>query len=161
MNFQVPAIVTPHTQSRNAKTLCVAVVVLALQACSTPPQQPPAQKVDDPIATRIEQGLAKAAALQQFTRGADREAPAPAVGGATITASFQGEAAQLLRSVANARGKELRIRGPKPHLPLVVQVDAVNMPYEEFLRDIGYQFGQRADLVLADGHIEIRYRGQP
>jgi defect-in-organelle-trafficking protein DotD len=136
--------------------------VLAQQACMTPAPVAPPPAVD-PIAQRIDQGLAKASSLQEFTRGADRaaSAPTPAVDRATVTVSFHGDAAQLLRGVAAARGKELRVRGPLPHLPLIVQVNAVGLAYEEFLKDVGYQFGQRADLVLSDGHIEIRYRGAP
>ena len=137
-----------------------AAAVLVLAGCS-PPIKHPTPKYEDPVEARLQQALAKVGALPVFTRSADHAPPVPGMATPTITASVQGDAALLLRSVAHARGKDLRIHGPRPHLPLVVQIDAVNMPYEDFLRDIGYQFGQRADLVLADGHIEIRYRGQP
>jgi defect-in-organelle-trafficking protein DotD len=158
----------PMLKSRESgATGALLVLALALQACtSTPPAAPPAPAAPDPVAQRIDQGLAKVSQLPDFTRGADQASkpPAAALGGAaaaTVTVTYLGEAAVMLRSVATARGKQFRVTGPKPHLPLMVQVRAVNVPYEEFLKDLGLQFGQRADLVLSDGHIEIRYRGVP
>lgn len=114
------------------------------------------------MAERLKQAIVKVDALPARTNGADEKAPAPKVGN-TVTISYQGDAGELLKRVAAAMGKESpKVRGPKPYLPLIVHVDVVNVSYEEFLKDVGHQFGQRADLVLADeGVLEIRYRGQP
>lgn len=137
------------------------VVAAALGASMSGCQTAPPRPAPEPgaIERRIDAALQRIAERPQFTRGADYAAPAPGLADA-ITTTYHGDAAVLLRAVASARGKTLKVHGPKPHLPLVVQVTAVNVPYEDFLRDVGYQFGQRADLVLGDGFIEIRYRGQ-
>lgn len=120
------------------------------------PAHPPPEP--DSVGQRIDSALQRVDRLAPFTRSPDQVAPDPRLED-TITTTFHGDAAVLLRRLAQVRGTTLRVHGPKPHLPLLVQISAVDVPYEDFLRDIGYQFGQRADLVLADGHIEIRYRG--
>lgn len=145
--------------ARNITRLAALAAVAAATGCASPPPPPPAPEVD-PIADRLKASIVEVRSLPAFTKNADNKAPAPAYG-ALVTASFQGDAAQLLKRIADARGLELKIRGPKPYLPLIVHVDAVNQPIEEFLKDVGYQFGQRADLVLGAGALEIRYRGMP
>lgn len=150
---------TPYTCRAPIRAAVALAAIVFSVGCATPPP-PAAPPVSDPIADRLQEAIVKISALPEFTRSADNQAPAAQLG-ALVTASFQGDAAQLLRRVADARGMELKIRGPKPYLPLVVHVDAVNQPIDDFLKDVGYQFGQRADLVVADGAIEIRYRGQP
>lgn len=107
----------------------------------------------------IELAIARSAELPSGTASADAK-PAPAVmagqGGFYIT--YAGEAKELLRRVAVARGLAFRVRGPQPHLPLFVIVEARNVAFEEFLADVGAQFGQRADLVITNEAIEVRYR---
>ena len=140
---------------------CALIVAASLAGCATPPPPAPAPAVD-PVAERLKAAIVKVDALPARTNGADEKAPAPKVGN-TVTISYQGDASELLKRVAAAMGKEQpKVRGPKPYLPLIVHVDVVNVSYEEFLKDVGHQFGQRADLVLADeGVLEIRYRGHP
>jgi hypothetical protein len=132
--------------------------VLLVAGCATP-APPPVPPAPDPVAQRIDDALTKVAALPEFTRGAERVVPQAIVAGQTITASFHGDAAVLLKALATARGKEFRVLGPHPHLPLIVQINAAAVPFEELLRDVSFQFAQRADLALTDTAIEIRYRG--
>ncbi len=167
--ISVPTVAKLHTYQRESRQtewagLKTALILTALSAitalagCAAPPTAPiPA--APDQVAQRIDDALAKAASLPDFTRGAERPVPQVVLTDNTITASFHGDAATLLKALAAARGKEFRVQGPRPHLPLIVQVNVSAVTMEALLRDIGYQFAQRADLVLADGHIEIRYRG--
>ena len=158
----VPAVYKPHTFSRSKFALAPLMTALAAAlcaaGCAVPPPQP-MPPAPDPVAQRIDDALMKAASLPDFTRGAERAVPRAVVTGSTITASFHGDAAVLLKAVATARGKEFRVLGPRPHLPLIVQVNATGVPFEELLRDVGFQFAQRADLALTDSAIEIRHRG--
>lgn len=113
------------------------------------------------MVTRLKLSLAKVDKHPEYTRSADEaeRPPQPAVKEETVTVSFQGDAAQLLQKVATARGLRFSVHGPRPFLPLPVHVDVVGVSFEEFLTDVGHQFGQRADLVLGEGALEIRYRG--
>jgi hypothetical protein len=160
----VPTMHKPHTWRLMCSTpvmlpaIAATVVGILAAGCATPPP-PPVPPAPDPVAQRIDDALTKAASLPTFTRGAERTVPRAVVEGQSITASFHGDAAVLLKALATARGKEFRILGPRPHLPLIVQVNADAVPLEELLRDVGFQFAQRADLVLTDGAIEIRHRG--
>jgi defect-in-organelle-trafficking protein DotD len=164
----VPTVAKPHTKAespdpawgglKTALVLTALAAITALAGCAAPPPAP-VPPAPDQVAQRIDDALSKVASLPEFTRGTERPVPQVVLADNTITASFHGDAAVLLKALATARGKEFRVQGPRPHLPLIVQVNASAVPLEAILRDIGYQFAQRADLVLADGHIEIRYRG--
>lgn len=159
---QVPAMHKPHTCKRTtsrASVLLATLVAAAIGAGCSTPAPAPVPPAPDPVAQRIDDALTKAATLPEFTRGAERTVPQAIVAGETITASFHGDAAVLLKALATARGKEFRVLGPRPHLPLIVQVNATGVPFEELLRDVGFQFAQRADLALTDSAIEIRHRG--
>jgi len=127
-----------------------------LFGCASPPPAPP--PAPDESRKLIEQAIARSAALPAGTASADAKMPPAemAKGGMYIT--FAGEAKDLLRRVAVARGLAFRVRGPQPHLPLFVIVEVKNVPFEEFLADVGAQFGQRADLALTNDAIEVRYR---
>ena len=49
--------------------------------------------------------------------------------------------------------------GDRPPVPLTVNIDAENQPIIDILRDVGLQFGQRAD-VKVDGvrqMVEVHY----
>lgn len=75
-----------------------------------------------------------------------------------VNVSYQGSAADLLTAIAASRGKKFKITGPNPRIPIFVFVETKNQPFESFLRDLNKQFGGRADVVLGDHHLELRYR---
>lgn len=113
----------------------------------------------DPVNVTLDRVFARVKALPAHTASAEERIPEPVVQGPIVTVSFQGDSADLLSKVAAARGLQFKMTGPRPFLPLPVHVDVVNATYEEFLANVGHQFGQRADLVLTNGAIEIRHRG--
>lgn len=97
-----------------------------------------------------------------YSNAADIKATPGAMTGERITIrDYVNSADALLSRVARARGMDFSVTGPEPHLPLLVTVDVAGASFEEFLSIVGKQFGQRADLVLGDRKLEIRYRGQP
>lgn len=138
---------------RYTPLLCAVMVA----ACTTPP---PAAPAPDDSKQIIEAALARAEALPKHTKGADAKAPAAVTTGDTLSINYAGDARDLLKQVSAARGLAFRVRGAQPHLPLFVLVDVKAVTFEEFLGDVGSQFGQRADLALTDSAIEVRYRGQ-
>lgn len=122
-------------------------------------QVPLAQQPDESREI-IARSLAKVDEQRADTRSADARPHAARLSGAgpTISVSFAGDARVLLRQVAAARGVGYEVRGPEPRLPLFVIVDVNNVTIEQLYQDIGSQMGQRADLVLKNNGIEVRYR---
>lgn len=142
------------------KLLAMTSIAFAAGCATKPPPAP--VKGPDPVKISIEQALARAADLPHHTMTADRPATPAVMSGDRITIrSYVGEASNLLSRLAKARGMVFKLNGPEPRLPLLVTVDVDSVTLEDLLSQISFQFGQRADLVLGDGRIEIRYRGQP
>ena len=151
------------TPRRGVKALvgaCAMAVLLA--GCAAPPK--PRQEVD-PAATKLKALLASTDTLSPATASADAaataakpETKARAMAADRMSLSFTGHAADLLKPLAAARGLAFKIAGPQPHLPLFVVVDHKDASFEDVLRDVAAQFGQRAQLALTDTAVEIRYR---
>lgn len=134
------------------------VGLVSLAGCTTPPVVVPVQKSE--VAEALERSLARVHQMPDHTTSMDAKAKDATLAGGSITIhSYQNEAAKLLSRVAAARGMKFLVRGPEPRLPLFVNIDVENVSFEEFLATVGHQFGQRADIVLSNDTIEIRYRG--
>ncbi len=140
------------------KLLLTAVCVAMLCACASAPETPP--QGDKEAASLLDKSLASAKGLPPSTASADAKPKAAVMAGGAISIKFAGEAKDLMRRFAAARSMSFAVRGPQPHLPLFVVVDVKGVSLEEFLTDVGAQFGQRADLVLTSTGIEVRYRDQ-
>lgn len=144
---------------RNLAAVLSALVGAASTGCSTPPAQSPDP---DPVRQALEKSLDLAASMPAHADHVEaRPKPARMTGESITIRSYVGDAANLLSRVAKARGMDFRVTGAEPRLPLFVAVDVDAVSLEDLLKDVSYQFGQRASLVLGDRHIEIRYRGQP
>lgn len=133
------------------------LMALALSGCMTAPVvAPQANEVGD----ALEQSMARVDTMPGHAKSMDSKAKDASLSGGLITIrSYQNEAAKLLSRVAAARGMKFSVQGPEPRLPLFVSIDVENVTFDEFLTTVGHQFGQRADIVLTNGAIEIRYRG--
>ena len=135
----------------------IAFVVAALAGCASTPLPPP--KPDESRAL-LESALKRVEQLSAHTASANAVAPGPTTVGPKISMSYAGEGKALLKQMAAARGLQFNVRGSQPHLPLFVIVDVKDVTLEEFLTDVGAQFGQRAALALTNEAIEVRYRAQ-
>jgi hypothetical protein len=149
--------------SKLSKALAVCTISALLAACAAPSKAPEAQP--DPAAVQLRTMLASADALSPATASANAaeasakpEAKEKAMSAARMSLTFAGNAAELLRPLAAARGLTLKTVGPQPHLPLFIVVDQKDASFEDVLKDVAAQFGQRARLALTDHAIEIRYR---
>lgn len=140
------------------KNLLSVVCVAMLAACASAPEIP--LQGDKEAASLLEKSLASAKSLSPSTASADAKPKEAVMVGGAVSINFAGEAKDLLRRFAAARSLSFAVRGPQPHLPLFVVVDVKSVSLEEFLTDVGAQFGQRADLVLTSTGIEVRYRDQ-
>lgn len=140
-----------------SKYLFAAVVALLLSACAAPPQVE-VDKHGDAVSARL-LDIEIARKIKSHTLAEDVRAPKPVLAGPLLTIdSYQGDAATLLKRIAQANGRSFEITGTEPRLPLFVHVDVRNADLRSVLADIGAQFGGRADLVLTTSHIKISYK---
>ena len=141
-----------------AATGAGVALALALGGCASKPVQAPLPKND--VRSALEESMARVDKMPTHSRSADAKAPEANLRTGLITIrSYQNEAAKLLTRVAAARGMKFSVQGPEPRLPLFVSIDVENVTFEELLTEVGHQFGQRADIVLTNDAIAIRYRG--
>jgi len=134
-------------------SVCMAAV---MAGCAS---SPPSQESTDPAMSSLDKAIEKSRVeLPEFTASSTAKPKPPKEKGATISLDYAGEARTLLARLAAANERQFRVLGPQPHLPLFVIVNAKEADFVEVLRDIGEQFGERADLVLTDKAIEVHYR---
>jgi defect-in-organelle-trafficking protein DotD len=87
--------------------------------------------------------------------------PSPATYGmgGLATLDWSGPVEPLLKTVARASNYRLRVLGTPPAIPVIVTIYTKNTMLGDILRDIGYQCGRRATVVVypGTGVIELRY----
>ena len=146
----------------------VAILCLALCACASPKPPPPTPM------TSTQHSLAEASfaisqsavSLAETAQAAHPELPLqpppdPAtygMGGLT-TIDWSGPVEPLVKQIANAANYKTRVLGTKPAIPVLVTVYAKNVMLGDVLRDVGYQCGNRASVVVfpISKTIELRY----
>lgn len=138
------------------KFVAILLAAASLTACTTVPVPAPAE--DPESAKMLETAIKRVVNSSTGTASADAKPREAVMAGGTISISFAGEAKTLLQQFAAARSMSFRVLGPQPHLPLFVIVDVKEVNLEYVMTEIGAQFGQRADLVLKNDSIEVRYR---
>lgn len=86
-------------------------------------------------------------------------ADAPAELRRAMTVNWVGPVQPIARTIADRAGYAFIVLGDTPPVPVVVSIDAENMPIIDIMRDIGLQLGQRADLKVDAGRkaVELHY----
>lgn len=87
--------------------------------------------------------------------------PSPAtygMGGVT-SVDWSGPIEPLVRQIAKASNYRVVVLGTRPAIPVIVTVNEKSAMLGDILRDVGYQGGERAAVVVFPGSrvIEIRY----
>ena len=79
--------------------------------------------------------------------------------GKTATIDWSGPVEPVTKEIAHATGYHLRVLGRAPAIPVMVSVYDRNRMIGDILRDIGYQCGRRASIVVFPESqvIELRY----
>jgi defect-in-organelle-trafficking protein DotD len=161
---------------KKTNLLLLLAVMFCGNACSShglmgkPPQRDP-QVVASP--DRVSLMLAEAAdkasdALQTLAAVEQSQAPAVAVQPIhnappelrrTMTVTWMGPAEALVKKLANRASYSFITLGDRPPVPLTVNIDAENKPVIDILRDVGLQFGSRADVKVdsVKQMVEIHY----
>lgn len=62
--------------------------------------------------------------------------------------NWSGPIEPLVAQIAKATGYSLRVSGVQPAIPVLVSINAKNVPLGQILRDAGYQCGDKADIVV-------------
>jgi defect-in-organelle-trafficking protein DotD len=72
---------------------------------------------------------------------------------------WSGPVEPLLHQIAQSTNYRLRVLGTRPGIPVLVSVYDKNMMMADILRDVGYQCGRRAAVVVYPESrvIELRY----
>lgn len=132
--------------------------MLPVRATAVDPD-PAALRIAD-AAEKATKALNKMAQIESFRTPMpdDTELHHPGLDKVT-SMSWTGPIDQVTRTLAEIAGLNFRIIGAEPPLPLVVRVDAHNEEIGKILRDIGFQAGRRADIILntATNTIDLRY----
>lgn len=137
------------------RTLLLVVLPALLLACaSPPPAKPPAEP--DAVTVRLDAVTRTAEARRDIH--ADTVRPAAHFSWDRVEVDYFGDAAVLLRQMAQGVGMQFAITGPAPHLPIFVQVSSKGERMDEVLRKMALQLGGRADIAVRDTVIELRYR---
>jgi defect-in-organelle-trafficking protein DotD len=78
------------------------------------------------------------------------------------TVDWSGPLESLVHKIAAATGYKVKIMGRAPEVPLIITVYAKNRQLGDILRDVGYQAGDKAHVVIfpANQTIEVRYQSE-
>ena len=150
----------------NIKLISAVGLCLIISACASPPE------ASNPSST--EASLAEASydvshSISNLSEVAQASHPQPNLEAPPSAASYNmaqltsvdwsGPVEPLIKQLANASNYQLRVLGTQPAIPVLVTVYAKNTLLADILRDIGYQCGRRANLVIFPDTrvIELRY----
>lgn len=168
----MPSMTLPMSQAdlnnahrgRRRPLAILAIVAASVFAagCQTVPIDPAVRSVQEAeqiaINAQLDAAIKRMGDQPHWATSLDDRAAFASFASDSVSVSFQGSAADLLKAIAAARGLSFKVTGPTPHIPIFVFVEAVGQPFDDFLRDLNKQFGQRADIVWTDNAFEIRYR---
>jgi defect-in-organelle-trafficking protein DotD len=139
---------------------------LTLCACATPPPRDPPDSSGSALA---EASYAVSRNLSTLTEVAQAAHPIPDMPPSASPASYgmagltsvdwSGPVEPLVRQIAKSVNYRTRVLGRAPAIPVMVSIYDKNMMVADILRDVGYQCGRRATVVVYPDSrvIELRY----
>jgi defect-in-organelle-trafficking protein DotD len=152
----------------NIKTLfLISTSCLALGACST--QAPRGDKSSSTDVALAEASYSVSRSLSNLAETAQAAHPLPKLEpppcptsygmGSLTSVDWSGPVEPLIRQIANTADYRVRILGTPPGVPVLVSVYDKNRILADVLRDVGYQCGRRATIVVYPESrvIELRY----
>lgn len=155
--------------SMKLRIVFILMLSFSLYACATssPPfRGPNISKTESSLAEAsydISRSLVDLAETAQAAHPVPNLAPPPdpaTYGMAAITTvDWSGPVEPLLKQIAYAANYRVRALGTPPAIPVIVSIYAKNVMLGDILRDVGYQCGRRATVVIYPQSrvIELRY----
>lgn len=150
----------------NIKLACIVTSIFILSACSsTPPNNIPSS-TDVSLAEAsysVSRSISTLSEVAQASHPLPQLEPPPSPAsygmGQLTSIDWSGPVEPLLRQLANASNYRLRVLGAKPGIPVLVTIYAKNNMLADVIRDVGYQCGRRAAVVIyPDSQVlELRY----
>jgi defect-in-organelle-trafficking protein DotD len=152
----------------NYKFAIVSFLSLSLCACATPkqPKGYDLSKTENSLAEAsysVSRSIVDLAEVAQAAHPLPALAPPPnpasyGMGGIT-TIDWSGPIEPLLKQISLASSYRLRVLGTAPAIPVLVTVYSKNTMLGDVLRDVAYQGGRRAAVVVYPDTrvIELRY----
>ncbi len=144
----------------NYKIGLVTFLTLVLCGCATqkPPQSYDVSKSETSLAEAsysVSRSVVDLAETAQAAHPLPDLPPPPSPAtygmGGLATIDWSGPVEPLLKQVGTAANYRLRVLGTPPAIPVLVTVYAKNTMLGDILRDIGYQCGRRATVVVYPG----------
>lgn len=148
------------------KFASIVLLSLILSACATPPPHDPPDTSSSALA---EASYAVSRSISNLTEVAQAAHPMPEMPASPSPASYgmsgltsvdwSGPVEPLVRQIAKSVNYRTRVLGRSPAIPVMVSIYDKNMMVADILRDIGYQCGRRAAVVVYPDSrvIELRY----
>ncbi len=147
----------------------IALSCLALVGCASQPKTPSGYDLNQTQSSLAEASYSVSRSIVDLAATADAnhpqhdlaQPPDPAsygMGGLT-TLDWSGPVEPLVQQIARASNYRVRVLGTAPAIPVMVTVYTQNAMLGDILRDVGYQCGRRARIVVFPGSrvIELRY----
>jgi defect-in-organelle-trafficking protein DotD len=148
------------------KLIPIIVIIAFATSCATPP---PRESLDPASASLAEASYSVSRSLVNLSEVAQASRPLPnlepqpnpaAYGMSGLTSvDWSGPIEPLVRQLARSVNYRVRVLGRPPAIPVLVSVYDKNMMAADILRDVGFQAGRRATLVVypEEQVIELRY----
>lgn len=148
--------------------ILVNIFFLLLYACAVP-KPPSGYDVSRSEASLAEASYSVSRSIVNLAEVAQAAHPLPDLGpppnpatygmGGTTSVDWSGPAEPLVCQMAKVAGYRVRVLGSRPAIPVLVNISVKNGILGDILRDIGYQCGRRATLVVYPESrvIELRY----
>jgi defect-in-organelle-trafficking protein DotD len=154
--------------SMNGKMSVICLLFLVLCACA-PPKPPRGYNISESEHSLAEAAFSVSRSMVDLAETAQAAHPLPTLtpppspasygmGGLT-TIDWSGPVQPLLKQIANAANYRLRVLGTAPAIPVIVTIYSKNVMLGDALRDVGFQCGRRASVVVYPESrvIELRY----
>lgn len=151
----------------NLKLASLVVFCLALSACACPHPDP--TTITGADASLAEASYSVSRSIVSLSETAQASHPLPQLDSPPSPASYgmagltsvdwSGPIEPLVRQLARAANYRVRVLGKSPAIPVLVSVYDKNEMLADILRDVGYQAGRRASIIVFPESrvIELRY----
>lgn len=166
--MKISEIMRQGNQHMNYKFGFLTLLFFALCACTTP-KPPQGYNISKSQASLAEASFSVSRSVVDLAETAQAAHPLPDLGpapnpnsygmGGLTTIDWSGPVEPLLRQIGQASDYRVRALGTPPAIPVMVTVYQKNVMLGDVLRDVGYQCGRRATVVVYPESrvIELRY----
>lgn len=152
----------------NMKLILNLLIFLLLSACAAP-KPPKGYNISKNEASLAEASFAVSRSIVDLAETAQAAHPLPPLApppspatygmAGLTTIDWSGPVEPLLKQIAFSANYRLRVLGTAPAIPVIVTVYVKNVMLGDVLRDVGFQCGRRAVVVVFPDSrvIELRY----